>query len=874
MPYTVNGIGTHYYGHKNASARRGNCEFCGRLANLTSFDTRECFCVVFVPLIPMTKYRILDQCSSCRRHRRMSLADFQRDLQTRVEPLRSAVRTNRSDANAHEALVRQLIAFGLLNDAETAAREGVEAIPNSAPLNRVTGQILSMKGNLPAASAYLERAVQIDSNDAAARTSLGRAYYFQRRYDDAARQLEEVRRIAPDDLTANALLAETYFQAERWQDALAAYQRMAGSTPAKGTLRRIGDCKKKLGYELTPAERKASRRFWPFGRSKPATIKPASAGSASDVRPKTLVIVFVAAVVIAIVGGAAVGIVKSRNIDVYFDSVYPRTTFVVDGEKTLADAPPIKKTLSPGMHNVTVLDRNGKQLEQRSIDVVGHGLLESIFENRAFVFNTLGMRVYRRASITYSPNESDRDYSAEFTGGEKFFEITGIDYLFTGAPETIEMSSGTTRETKSEFTTESMSLTSYGFMRLREGKTDDAEKAFRTVLGADACDMTARRMLAQIRSVKNAADEAVKVAHDGIVQCKERPIEAHRVYQDTQQRLGHSEELTAEYRAVRDADPSSAPNHYLYGRLLDDPNAAIAEQRTALQLDPKLGWAHAALAYELLITGAYDQSMNEFARSLETEQHDESTILYYTYAAIGAKHSFDARAVVEPATREIHNESDWASKWIINLAQKNWTAAKQMFANASKGNEESASVWMAGVQLAKLSGDNDLFAKQIAFGQSKKELKIATTIAKLQDAMENGKWSDAAANESDLHENAYMMHLYGVAALMLNGDTKGANDRLNVVLQMIRTDKELDQYSRDVYTNLASAMTGGDETKILRAVREDVTMIKNAYFFLGVHSFAHGDRAHAKQLFAKSAETSFDLDFPLLAAQRLASGAA
>jgi len=867
MPATVNGIGTHYYGRKNASARRGNCEFCGRLANLTSYDTREFFCVVFVPLIPLTKYRILDQCSSCRKHRRAPLADFERDLQNSVEPLRAAVRANRTNPDAHEELVRQLIAFGLLNDAETAARASVEALPNNAALNRLAGQILSMKGDLPAASAFLERAVHFDANDSAARTSLGRAYYFQRRYDEASRQLEEARRIVPNDGVVNSLLAETYFQGQRWQDALAAYQRLAGPTPAKWLLRRIGDCKKQLGYELTPAERKASRRWWPFGRNKPANIKPAKVGGSAEVRPALLLITIGGGAVIITVALIAIQIYNSRNIDVYFDSVYPRTTFVVDGEKTLADAPPIKKTLSPGTHSVTVLDRNGKQIEQRAITVTSPGFLE----NRRFVFNTLGLRVYRRASITYSPNEGDRDYSAEFTGGEKWFEVSGVDYMFAAAPNEIQMSSGSTRETKTEFTTESMSLTSYGFMRLREGKVDEAEKAFRTTLAADACDMSARRTLAQIRSSKNAEDEAAKIAHDGIVQCKERPIEAHRIYQETEQRLGHSEQLTAEYRAMRDADPSSASNHYLYGRLLDDPNAAIAEQRAALQIDPKLGWAHAALAYELLITGAYNDAMNEFGESLKTAQHDESTILYYTYAAIAAHHSFEARAVVEPATRQLHNDSDWSSKWIINLAQKNWTAAKQMFATASKGNEEDASVWMAGVQLAKLSGDSDLFAKQIALGSSKKELKVVTTIAKLEDAMENGKWSDAAARESDLHENAYITHLYGVAALILNGDAKAADDRLKIVLEMIRTDKELDAYSRDVYTNLASAMTDGNEAKTIPAVREDVSMLKNAYFFLGVHAFAHGDRAHAKQLFAKSAETSFDLEFPLLAAQRLAS---
>ena len=865
MPATVNGIGTHYYGRKNASARRGNCEFCKRLANLTSYDTREFFVVLYLPIIPMTKYRILDQCSSCTKHRRMTLADFQRNLQSSVEPLRAAVRANRSDAAAHEALVQQLIAFGLLNDAETAAREGVEALPNNAALNRLAGQILSMKGNLPDASTFLERAVHLDGSDATARLSLGRVFYFQGRYDDASRQLEEARRIAPEDGAINSLLAESYFQGQRWQDALAAYQRIAGPQPGKAMLRRIGDCKKKIGYELTPAERKATRRLWPFGSSKPAKIKPAKVAGTAESRPYLIIVVLAVGALIVTIALAGIRIYKGRNIDVYFDSVYPRTTFIVDGEKMLADAPPMKKTMSPGTHSVTVLDRNGKQIEQRSINVEG-----SYLEERAYVFNTRGLRVYRRASITYSPNESDRAYSAELTAGEKWFQVTDVDYMFASAPDEIQMSSGSSRETKTEFTADAMSLAQYGRMRVREGKNDEAEKAFRTEVEADACDTKARGALAQLHIAKSV-DEAVTIAHDGIAQCKEHPIEAHRVYQDIQLRVGHGDQLTAEYRAVRDADPSSAAGHYLYGRLLDDSNAAIAEQRAALKIDPKLGWAHAALGYELLIIGSYDDAMTELAHSLQTEQHDDNTILYYTYAAIGGKHSFDARAVVDPATREIRTDSDWAAKWIINLAQKNWTIPRQMFANASKGNEEDPTVWMAGVQLAKLSGDDALFAKQLALGQSKKELKSALAAVKLHDAMENGKWSDAAAQESDLPADAYMSHLYAAAALMLNGDAKSANDRLNALLKAIRADKELDAYSRNAYTTLASAISGGDEAKVLPAVREDVNAITNAYFFLGVNAMAHGNKGQAKTFFAKSAETSFDLDFPYLAAHKLAS---
>ena len=59
MPATINGIGTHYYGAQNRSARVDTCKFCRRSATLSSYDTREWFCVIFIPVIPMRKFRIL-----------------------------------------------------------------------------------------------------------------------------------------------------------------------------------------------------------------------------------------------------------------------------------------------------------------------------------------------------------------------------------------------------------------------------------------------------------------------------------------------------------------------------------------------------------------------------------------------------------------------------------------------------------------------------------------------------------------------------------------------------------------------------------------------------------------------------------------------
>ena len=114
MPYTLNGVGTRYYGRHHASQAHGTCPHCHAWAPLSSYDTRECFCVMFIPVIPLRRFRVQNECGSCTKHYRVPLATFQQQLRDTVEPLREAVRRSPRQPGAHVTLVRALIEVGVL----------------------------------------------------------------------------------------------------------------------------------------------------------------------------------------------------------------------------------------------------------------------------------------------------------------------------------------------------------------------------------------------------------------------------------------------------------------------------------------------------------------------------------------------------------------------------------------------------------------------------------------------------------------------------------------------------------------------------------------------------------------------------------------
>ena len=68
MPQTFNGIGTWYYGKKNKHQREDTCEHCGNYDYLSSYDTTNFVMFLYIPIIPLGRSRVVDECSACTKH--------------------------------------------------------------------------------------------------------------------------------------------------------------------------------------------------------------------------------------------------------------------------------------------------------------------------------------------------------------------------------------------------------------------------------------------------------------------------------------------------------------------------------------------------------------------------------------------------------------------------------------------------------------------------------------------------------------------------------------------------------------------------------------------------------------------------------------
>src|SRR4051812_7664792 len=133
MPTTINGIGTHYYGKKNRVVRQGVCGSCHRAGPLESYDTRLWFVIVFIPVIPLGRKRVIDQCPHCSRHAVADAYKFEVARQLRTSESLERYRRQPSPEAALEAHA-QLLAFHEHDQAAEFRAGALERFPDSAAL--------------------------------------------------------------------------------------------------------------------------------------------------------------------------------------------------------------------------------------------------------------------------------------------------------------------------------------------------------------------------------------------------------------------------------------------------------------------------------------------------------------------------------------------------------------------------------------------------------------------------------------------------------------------------------------------------------------------------------------------------------------------
>ena len=877
MPHTINGIGTHYYGAGNRSARVDVCESCRRSATLSSYDTREWFCVLFIPIIPLRRFRILNDCSSCRRHHRIAADEFKQKLAQATAPLRDAMKRSPRDPQTHVALIRALIGWEMRADAQRELDAAVALFPNDVELILVAAQMAVSRRELPSAMKLYERAYGIDPTNSAVVYGYGWILNKLEQHERAIPVLQ--RAIAQDGnkLGALYLLGTSQMALSRWNDALHAFQQLLTLEPAyerdKNFLRLIRDCKQRLGYQLTDAEKRAGRRWWPFGRKqKTAKLQ----GQPTLVRP-SLRIAGLVIVAIMIVSLAFVGWDRWTNIEVYFDNGLDQTVKLdLDGKHfDLGKGSTQKEEMREGKHTVVVHGKDGKEIERLTFDLQKMSPFDAVMHDRFFVYNVAGQNVYRRAVHGYSARPDNATYSDELIAMQKFFEQRDVDYPFRAAPETISVDANSTSTVKkiSFNTAKEVDLKRFAMIRVREGKIDEAKKAIEKAVSNAPCDTPTRRVQVYVAGVAASPDVASEAAHRWIADCAQDDLEAHRAYQDVNTAAGRQAALRAEYQKMLDAAPDSGKAHYLLGRVTADPAAAVAQYQEAIRLDPKLAWPRVALGHAYQAMERYDDAFREFSTALDMGNHDSTVVIYYASAAISeGKPSEAVEKVEEIRKSQPRDYGAMQARWLLALASSDWEAAANLQKTLA-AREAPETTWWRSTKILRLKADPSVDAK-IGTAIHSRDLRPLALQARASRLLESGEFADCATfveeNAKDIDPAAVVMfEAYAAGGLILQGKTADADKVLNEARQILDDPKK--DNSDKVTSAIVDGLRGAMPIASVMEVAREGDAMPHAWFVAAVRSAQSGDRRTAALDLEKCTRAASDLEFPYLEAKAMAS---
>ncbi|MFO1001733.1 MAG: hypothetical protein U0936_15460 [Planctomycetaceae bacterium] len=597
MPTTVNGVGTHYYGSKNKSTRTAVCRSCGRVATLTSYETRLWFVIVFIPVIPLGRKRITDQCSICSRHYVLAVKDWETARQTQTAGAMDQFRQSPSEETAL-GVHGTLLAFQQHEEATEFRRRMLERYPESALL--AAGLAMHVESNgLPTEAAELwNKSYELDPELPDARVGLARHRMSEGKLDDARQLLsflEEPGAEQQFNLEPLFHLSSVLQQQKRHQETLEIVNVLIRAFPDLTKDRKFRKFVKK-------SEKAAAKQSTMLPEVKHSVTKLFTPQYSSGQR---WMVGLTIALILGVVGLAINNeyIRRHRSLTILNATGAPATV-QIDGKASVTVIDKQTIPMAEGTHTVSI---SGPVSEQHTIDVRS-GYWSRWFSNPAWLINVGGEGLVAEIQVYYAVHPQQPDVRIL---ADPIVIKDHVDYLFEDAPESLELNSENSILTKTMLSwIDPATLPSGDLSAYMAIKKSDSQKAF---------DFAQRKLL---RHPENIAllgyltndflparePEIRKFLED---QLSKRPVQInwHRTYQDLPSLAAENEALVARYDAMLAADSNNAALLYLRGRIDPFP----AEQKRYFQLsttaDPLLPWPDFAISYDAMCAGKWEEAL-------------------------------------------------------------------------------------------------------------------------------------------------------------------------------------------------------------------------------------------------------------------------
>ena len=605
MPSTVNGIGTSYVGRRNRQVRSGVCRSCRRSGALESYDTRLWFVVIFVPVIPLGRKRIIDQCPFCRRHYVASKDQYEVSRQLNISAARDEYREQPSPQTALAVHVTML-GFHDYTGAEAFRHEVLERFPKNAELNAALASHLEQVAQYDEAVKLYQSAFELRPDLPQARIPIARQRMRAGDLDEARKLLEFLLARGAAQMYSLAPLedlAHCYQKARRHADALKLCEHIVAELPAVAQDHRFRKFVR------------ASEKYSPS----PTSILPERKGGwlglfnfknpayTSRQRFAAFAVVILALVVI---GLAVNNDYRRRNRVLHLINEFAQAANVeIDGAAQTIPPGQSQMTIGEGQHHAKI---SGPLQEELDFDVEAD-YFGRWFKQPAWVLNVGGAATLSESTIVYARNP--RPSTPRLIVGEKFTFRPNIDYVFVAPPASLQLDSRTQEVTKThlEWVREEPSSV---FQQISSKSPDVALAFAESHLAAHPDDQFLLEGYAELGVERGQRDRIERFLKAGVGR---RPVavEWHRCYQELLRKDGRQPQVVAEYDALLKAEPQNGRLLYLRGRIDPDHVHSHDFYLWSTQAEPDLAWPWFAMAAEANEQGRWQESLPMLDKAAE-----------------------------------------------------------------------------------------------------------------------------------------------------------------------------------------------------------------------------------------------------------------
>lgn len=776
MPYTVNGIGTWYYGRRNAHTVRDVCEHCGSFTDVTSYDVTNYFVFFYIPLIPLGKKRVFDDCAVCRKHRVLSLKEWNKAKDESISAITAKLREDPDNIETVKEALQIAAAYQdeplFLRLAESLAEHETE----DAELQALLGHCYAFFSHPDRAEQAFLRSLKI-KRDEAVEEQLAIQLLKQSRPEQAEPLLNHILENTDQTKVLYIIfLIEGYQSRGEHQKAIDVFDRMSEAFPDVGADKDLQ--KMRMASEKRLASSKPIKPQW-LGDSKKAYEEGGkSAKLAAMIGP------LIAAAVLAVYCMASLN--QGRNRKVYVVNGLHKPYAVKIGDRTVSLPAQGRKEITIAEGDVPVSAADAVPIPNNTVSVKTSFFVRP-FLSRTFVLNPDCTAIISQEKEAYGQKHlamNAPEAGVQYFVGKPVYEFSGIDYEFEPFPNQIKMSKGSGVVYRERVSVERFDwknpIRAFGMV---SGAGPDAlHDWLERLVRLDPDNSLALSFLSRVAKDQQAFLELVRS------RLGDRPVRVdwHRVYQSAIEEHQPDYDLAAEYAKLLEKEPDNAQLMYLNGRIAVKSADRLELVTKAASASPPSAYAANALAYHHLGMGDFEQAaqwikkalvfdpenmqFEQLRRSIEQAMGRYDASIAWTRQAADASPG-DPLSMTGLARLTYLRDGEAKANELINKYRQ-----KIIGMGAGAQADKVCSLPMSAVSYCK--GDRDAFVKQYAQGQEMLGDEFTLPFVK-------GEYAQAAHHIDPDSDGAAYNHLLIYLAARQSDDQQTAKQQLDLAVKAL-----------------------------------------------------------------------------------------